>query len=513
MALDPIEALLRRIRKGGHWPPESEVKAWRAVKTWRAFLEADRPTLKRLADWTDDGREMKVDPLPERIAEAWADHLFGEELTVTAANDQDTARLEELIDENDLTEEARAAEREFVIAEGEGWWRVYVDEEVADVPLLEWHSRASVAPLFIGPRLKAVALISVLEGPGNTQGARNAIYRHFEIHADARVLHVVHRGTKDRLGGEVPLEDHPDTEELALTLGDGQQWEHGLPMLMGRIVNRRARDPRLGRSEYDGIRDYLMDLNEAVTIAAENARLTAKKRVVVPEGALRRSPAGNRLAGGADLVDRGDGQLVPRAGGAVRSFDAGEDVLVADPLDAELGKAADPFRVLEYSFDADALIAHKRDLIESAVTRVGLTPQWIGIRTGDGDGYAASGTALRLRLIPTDKGGRGKARAWDRELPRILSLLQQIDALPEDDGGLGNGWAEPEARPTVSRANPLPVDELEEAQVEATLVGAGARSVETSVRRQHPAWSDDEVRDEVARIKAEKPAGGIPGLA
>jgi hypothetical protein len=62
------------------------------------------------------------------------------------------------------------------------------------------------------------------------------------------------------------------------------------------------------------------------------------------------------------------------------------------------------------------------------------------------------------------------------------------------------------SRPASTRANPLPTDELEEATIESTLVGAGVRSKETSVRAQHPEWSDDEVNAELDRIKAEAPA-------
>jgi hypothetical protein len=315
---------------------------------------------------------------------------------------------------------------------------------------------------------------------------------------------VLFKGSRGRIGQTVPLETRPDLEELATALGasngKGQVWDHGLPMLMGRIVNRRGRDVTLGVSDYDLIFDQLLDLNEATTIAGENVRLTAKRRVVVPEEAVQ--PAA------PELVDNGDGLLVPAPFSLERPiFDAGEDVLTVSRLDRELGAGSSaPFTVLEYTYDALPLIAHKRDIVETATTRVGLTPQYLGVVADQGDGFAASGTALRLRLIPTTRGGRGKARPWDSDYPRILSLMARLDALSEEQGGFGRSWRDAVTPPAVERGNPLPHDEVEDAGVESTLVAAGVRSVKTSVKAQHPDWTGAQVDEEVAAIKADRPA-------
>lgn len=504
MPFDPIDELLNRLEsRGGQWPPRAFEPAWKQVREWRAFLETDRPALAAIAGWTDTDRPYKADPLPERIAEAWSDHLWGEDPDVTPANDTDTGLLQDLVDGNELPDELRAGER-ICAGEGEVWWRLGVDEDLADVPLIEWHPRTSVAPLFIGRRLAAAALVTVLDGPGAGDGRSRVIYRHFEVHGPGLARHVLYRGTKGRLGEEVDLDRHPETEGL------DPEWRHGLDMLMGRIVNRRGRRFDLGRSEYHGIRDYLLELNEALTIGGENMRLTAKKRAVVDESVMAPD---DQLP---DSIERfqespfGDGLRIPVARARFR---AGDDVLVASNLDRELGRdSTGMFKILEYSYDAEALIAHKRDLVESALTRVGLTPQWVGVITGGADGYALTGTALRARLIPTDKAGRGKARPWDEALPKILSLAAQIDALPVEQGGFGRAWTAPADLPGVERANPLPTDEVEDAQVESTLLSAGGRSRETSVRRQHPEWSDDDVAAELERIAAEHPAGGAFGL-
>jgi hypothetical protein len=471
----------------------------------RALLEGDREALREMAGWPRD-RPYKVDPLGGLIADAWADHLWGDDPTVTPAAESDVGLLDALLEGNgDLTGDLHAAER-IVAGEGEAWWRVYVDREVADVPLLEWHPRDSVIPLYVGRRLMAVALVTELTGTG-----RGPVWRHLEVHVDGAVEHVLFRGTKTKLGQARPLEDHAELAELADGLdenGDRMAWDHGLPMLMGRITNGRRRIRSLGElgvSDLYGIRDELLSINEAKAIGDENMRLTAKRRVVVPESAL--TNAGEPPFKG-DLIDRGDGVLVPSSSGAGR-FDAGEDVLVSSNLDSELGRSPDGvFKVLEYSFDAAPLIEWKRDLIETALTRAGLTPQYVGVMTGQGDGYAISGTALRLRLIPTTRAGRGKARPWDDQLPRVLALMAGLDTLPLEDGGFGRGWADAFTMPAVERAIETPQDEMEQSTVESTLVSARVRSRRTSIRSQHPDWTEEQVDEELAAIDADGAAGG-----
>jgi hypothetical protein len=487
---DAVQLLLDRATGDGTWPPKSEAKHWQHVLTYRAIYESDKDRLMVIHDWKpEDAGRYRVDALPERIALAWADHLYGEDPTITPAADQDSTLLDPIVSGefvSDLREAAAAN-----VGEGEQWWRVYVDHDVADVPLLEWHSRLEVLPLFVGSKLKAAALVTELEGATEREK-----WRHLEVHADGFVEHLLYRGDDNRLGERVPLGSHPETEGLP------DRWDHGLPMLMGRVYNGRhyRGAGKLGRSEYVPIIDQLLDLNEAASIGARNMRLTARKRLVVPETAVTPQTIGPKAE---NLVDRGDGTFDKVPSAEWRE----DDLIVAPTLDREMGRdpAAD-YKVLEYAFDAEPLIAWKIDLVETALTRIGLTGQWVGVRTGGQDGYAITGTALRLRLVPTTKAGHGKAKQWDDVLPRILSLMAQVDQLPESNGGFGRAWTDPTTPPSVERADPLPVDPVEDAQVESTLVGAKVRSTRTSVKAQHPDWSDDEVDTELEEIRGDQPA-------
>jgi len=479
----------RVLRENQPWPLKSERDVVRQLKAWIAMRESDREALRQVAGWPWDPREREyhVDPLPEQLGRAFADLLFGEDPSIEPAAPGDQKRLEAIVEENELSDELHWGEQ-ICFSEGEVWLRTFSDPEIADVPLLEVHSRLAVLPLFAGRVLKAAAIVSELEGP-DAKGVETAVYRHFELHVEGRVENVLYRGRKDNLGSRVDLGAHEETAGMI------EVWSHDLPgMLLERIPHRRGRNRRLGTSGFDGIKDTLLDLNEAVTIGAENARLTLKKRVVVPEGSVQ---APER----EELVDRGDGSMQPIAG----KFDTAEDVLVASALDRELGRSSDVFKVLEYSFDADAHLAWEKHLVERGSSRVGLTVAYLGVDQGE-QGTAQTGTALRMRLIPTTSAARGVARPWKMRLPRVLTLMQALDGSRPQFGGFGRPWEDALDPPSVELTDPLPEDPVEEDARHAANVSAGIESIERSIRDRHPDWDDKQVEDELEKIRADKKA-------
>lgn len=505
--LQPIEQLVAHItRDDGKWPMECEEPILRKLNTWAAIYENDRDQWKKIAGWQNEqGRPYKIDPLGERIADAWAAYLWGEDPRVLAGDENDQEMIDQLLGLDPAggggvllaSELERAAG--VAVAEGEVWARIYTDSTVAPRPLLEWHSRRCIVPLWVGSRLVAAALVTEL--PDMPDDGDDE-FRHFEVHAPGVVVNLLYRGTDTKLGHRVELTDHPASAVL------DEVWQHGLPgMLLERIPNRLRRTTRLGVSDYEGILDFLTDLNEVATIGSVNMRLTARKRAVISSAV-------------ADAQrNTTDETLTPEEPGLLHAkkvrFDPAEDVFVEDALDAELGRSgSSPYRVLEYSFDAEPLIAWQRNLIENALSRAALTGQYVG--AGDPNvGYAISGTAIRLRLIPTDKAGRAKARYWEDGLPRILANMVRLDALPMEKGGFGRAWTNPEATPVVQRQPGLPVDGLEEAQRHSLLISAGVESIESAVRDLHSDWDEERVQAEVEAIRADKRAvtpGGAGSL-
>lgn len=519
-----------------------------AVELYRAIRETDTTVLKARAEWDAD-RDYVPDPLGPKISEAFADMLFAEDPVFTAAQTmqqrraqqaairaqaaKDTAAraagqqvpppmpvdpegstfptdepdntdlesgnrpsesdqtdeavnqnpqgdqelLTNIVEANDMPSELHQAE-EVCSSEGEVWWRIYVDQGQSDYPIVEWLSRAQVRPLFRGNRIIAAAIVDEIHREEMTDQWR--VWRYVQIQATGVVRNLLYMGTPQQLGMPVDLESRPETATLE------EEWHHNIGILAGRIPNKLGRDKRYGISDYRNVTDLLFSLNEGTTIGHENMRLTAKKRVIIPREALSE-----------------DG-----------TFDASEDVIVVDtPMDDQLGganvNANGRFTVLEYSYDSQALIEAKLDMIATILNRVGIVAEMgAGGNTrgsgGAGGGAAAlSGTALRMRLIPTTLASNGKGRWWDDALPKIIMRCQQIDAMPVEEGGFGRPWHISDEPPTIERSEPLPSDETEETQRHVQAVGGEIESRRTAISDLHADWTDAQVQEELAQIQYE----------
>lgn len=465
-------------------------KSLRDIATWVAMRESDRDELRSLISWPAD-REYRVDPLPDRIAQSFSDLLFGEDPTFIAPADGDQDSLDDIVEENDLPSELRRWASD-ASSEGEIWWRIYVDKNMSHRPIIEAHSRLDVIPYFVGRRIAAAAFVSdIIDEKVMIEGQlATVVWRHIEIQTEGYSRNLLYRGSLAGLGVPVPLTDRVEVEDLP------EEWPHDLPyMLAGRIPNKLGRDWRIGISDYQGIKDLLLDLNEARSIMAENARNTMKSRMIVPTSALDE-----------------DG-----------NFDAGTDVIPAESTDnVDLGgNNKGPFAVLEYTYQAAPIIEHIDSLVSTALTRVGLAEQF----TGGGrqmEGQSFSGTALRTRMIPTTLAASGKARFFDDAVPKILRCAAAVDSLPSEKGGCGNSWSNVSDLPSMERSDVLPEDAGEETNRHVAAVGGEIESVETAVRAMHKDWSDKDVEDELQRIKDDRdefgigapkppPPGGIPG--
>lgn len=495
MAREDADQLQEIIEKQQSVTTVHERTVQNDIEKYAALRESNRDKLRAIKKWNRE-RDYLVDPLPERIAEAFADFLFGEDPIFTAADNvddkpepvaeaepsddrplkevgeddaagSDQDRLDDIVDANNLPSELHTATT-VLVSEGEVWWRIYKDEAQSDFPIIEWHSRAHVRPLFRGRKLVAAAFISDIYT--ETIEDNLVVWKYVEVQTEGYVRNLLYKGINNQLGSLVNLKDRPETADLV------EDWDHGLGMLSGRIANKFGRDRRFGISTFKGIEDLLFSLNEATTIGHENARLTLKRRLAIPREALNSS--GN--------------------------FDAGEDVLVMDdPLDEELGgnKSSGKFAVLEYSFDAQALITYKDSLSSTILTRVGLARQLTDPNTNEGS--AASGTALRVRLIPTTMAAKGLARPVDDNLPRVVMLTQQLDSLAKEQGGFGRAWKKAGEPPVIERSDPLPIDETEETNRHAVAVSSEFESRETAIEALHPDWTPQQVQDELDKIFSE----------
>lgn len=495
--------LIAKIEAEKRWPPPFDHDAFSEIARRAAFREGDEAALRVAHKWNEK-RDYVVDPIGDRVSTAKADLLFGEDPRIRANKDTDQGNLDRIIEASDLPSELHYAEQ-IRSSEGEVWWRLEAgDPEVLTCPVPTFHSREVVVPLYVGPTLIAAAFVSEFEDPTQTsRTTAKTIWRHLEIQTAGRIENRLYRGTKDTLGPGKNLDDFSATQGL------DPIWDHGLPgLLCGRVIYRRGRERHLGRSVFEGTEHLMLALNEAMTIGVENVRLVAKKRIVVPGKAVSR-----RDPDLPDSVDAGDGQRLPVSSA---TWDAGEDVIVAgDDLDTALGKEAgsDVFKVLEYDFDAEALIAWQDKLVKVLASRSGLTVQFLGEGAAAGEGTAETGTALRVRLLPATSSARGSGRAWDDALPLMLMYAQLLDAAPLGAGGFARTWSAAGERPSADRQDPLPRDETEEFARHSTATGGPVESIETAIHELHPDWDDEQIAKEVKAIRVDiQTANSFTGL-
>lgn len=468
------ERLFQKLEQGALTPHWRRDPAVRDLERWIALHDRDKRMLQKMAGWTDPGRPYKADPLPARISGSFADYLYGEDPIINARQETDQPQLDNIILGNDFNQ-ALWDGVDMQSSEGETYWRIYVDKGAADVPIIDWHSRTMTVPMFRGRNLLACAFISRV----NTFDDDN-IWWFVEVHEDEEVHNRLYRQVRSGdeseetmplgIGAEEPLTRAVETEDLRPV------WEHGLPMLAGRVPNGLGRDKRVGISDYRGIEDLLLDLNEAHTIDSENFRLAGKKRAVMPE----------RYATESGTIDAGEEIFFTKEGWE-EEMESGE---------------AGPFKLLEYSYDGVSSIARKEDLAGTALTRVGLTRVMSDPASADTSGNAPSGAAWAMRLIPTKLAAKGKTRRWDGAVPYILELGMEVDQLAQERGGFGRSYADT-TLPSHERGSILPEDDEEKIRRVSLQYTGGLISLESALKELHPRWSDKLLQDEAERIRKE----------
>lgn len=443
----------------GRYPVPRESKVRDQIIVHRAFRESNKDLL-RPAGWSkgmteNDGvRDYIVDPLGERIPQVWSDMLFGEEPSFIPVESGDANRMAEMVNANDLTSELQRAE-EICSSEGEVWWRVMQDDTLGHARV-EWHSRMVVVPLWVGTKAVAVAYVSELERTDKV------VWRYVEIHEAGWVTRLLYEGrvNVDKIGEARGLDARPETQDWEA------EWNHGFDMLAGRVVNRLGTDPKFGISDYAGLEDLLLALNETTTIGQENARLTAKQRAILPQRFL--DTQGN--------------------------FPRGAEILVATEVDQDPEKVKNQVAMVEFEFDANALIAYIEHITDRILTRARVAPQLVGRHTEG----AQTGPALRARVLDSILAAQGKGKPWDDQVPHQLRLMIQIER-----DIMGIPWAKTNEDPTFRRTEALPEDAESKARRLAIEINAEMLSRKTAIAMAHPEWDAQRVQAEVDQIMKE----------
>jgi hypothetical protein len=532
------------------WPPADIAPYHRDQAAWAAWWSGDRD---KLAEHTDGGglsnrrrfwarRRPTGDathataqlhaPLAADIASTSADLLFGEppdllvpdiglarayerraagqtppageQLTPWPATGLSTSdvvvaqdRLDELADALGLANRLLEA-GEVCAATGGVYLRPVWDTAAADHPLLTVVDAEHGVPDFRYGQLVAVTFTEEVHRDGAGAGT---VWRHLERHEPGIILHGLYVGTKEMLGRQVPLGDHPSTAGLLPEIAVPVEITGGRPGIMPRFVpnvlpNRRHRRYPIGRADIAGCEPFLDALDEAWSSWMRDLRL-GQARLVVPDEFL--SPVGYRPGS-----ERRFSGYQPVGGpGAPLGFDVDTELFTGLNI-ADLERINDPVKMVQFAIRVAEHEQTTTALTEQIISTAGYSPQTFGLQI---EGRAESGTALRIRENKTWRTQGRKQRYWQ---PRLSETLQTLLALDR----VVFGRATPVVRPMIGWQE-LADDPQGTANWVNTLATARAASIETRVRLAQPQLDDDQVAAEVQRIKSEEGLGlpdPTPGL-
>lgn len=463
--LNVISAANAHVLGRHAWPPPGQREVWNRIDLWAAFRRSDEAAIKQHAGvpWA---RRYIQGPVPRLIARAKGNLLYGEPCDVAPASESDVANMDRICRENAIAD-GHSAElhRAAVIAssEREVWGRIVVAPQLLDVPIIEFCSRRHVIPRFAGRFVVGATFVKEWQ-----EGARR-VWRLLEHYDAGTIKSELYLGTPNLLGAEVSLDSFDPTkgvEQLVLTGFDR-------PLCVF-IPNALDGDPCGGYSDYQGLEERFLAVNEAATVAQENLRLAGQQRALVDARYTR------------------NGKLLP-----------GHDVWVRSSESAVAGDAGKALQVIDYDFKGQAITEYTDSLIDATLSFGGASPQLVGRSV---DGGALSGTALRLKLTHSLMEAAGTGGFFDRGVQRLVRMAAVIDSRPVGQGGFGRRWATPDEDPSITRGDGLPRDDMEAAQWLVLAFGAEAISLEERVRWLHPDWRQNKLDEEVARLRAEEKA-------
>jgi hypothetical protein len=316
------------------------------------------------------------------------------------------------------------------------------------------------------------------------------VWRLLERHEPGSIAYGLYKGDVDTLGMQMALDDHPDAAacvqrvdksgKTVWLVDENGAMATGIPRLLvtympnvgpSRAWERIPDAKPFGRSDFAGIEPLMGSLDEAWTSWMRDLRL-GKARIMLPQSMLET-----------------DG---PGQGGV---FDLDREVFVQlNMLDEGSGSAitANQFaiRVEEHERTCAAL---RGQILSSA----GYSAQSFG----DEGNVAVTATEVAAREKQS-LTTRGLKILYQRPaLLEVLTTMLHVDAVHCGATGI-----DPAAELTASWPQAVQPDPEATARALSLLESAGAISTWMKVKQLHPEWDDEQVAEEVARIREDKTA-------
>lgn len=402
-------------------------------------------------------KKPRIEAEGNKVAQAWLENTFNDDLHATFLEGQEVCS-----------------------ALGGVFYRTVWDEEVNDDQA--WidivHPDAAI-PTFRHNILTSVIFWRVLRDEGD------AVVRHLEQHdlLTDTIAHGVYVGDQVRLGQPDALSNFPELSPVTAAVNSsglivlpdlpkGAQTVTYIPNIrpnrMWRWVPGAA---PIGRSDYQGIEPAMDALDEAYSSWMRDVRL-AKSRLMVPTSYLQTKGPGQPAI--AD-VDRE--VFIPM------NFLAG----TADKATIEANQFK--IRFQEHQATCDRL---KQEAVQGA----GYSPQTFGEQSTSGGTVTATEIEDRQRRTLMT---RGKKLHYVR--PRMEDILYSLTAVQASV--FGQRGLTP-VRPNLVFPDAVLPSPQELAQTALALSNAKAASLQTLVGMVHPDWDQEQIDEEVVRIKDEE---------
>ena len=454
------------IAEGKPWPPEDADEKARLeehARNWQVYAGLHDVVMPRYAAYlSDQAKDSRKQPIildwPALATGSYISLLLGEEPEVIAG------------DRKDLPE--RSDEQVFIDVSRYGLG-IYEVSDSGIQALSPENCYLITTPGNI-QRYQAIVFFAAWKETTEKAGQKEVHeYVKFTIHSISKIQHVVYEIKDGKLAGPLELGYFPAYATLK-TAADGSQEPPVDDMLVVVVQNKLSSERYYGQSDYS---PAVLTLTEHLErLFAQRAEVLAKftsPTPVVPESAA--------------VFDHAKQEWVFKPGNAIIT-QPGDTQPALMVWQAELG-AVD--RAIEQAMD---------QLLQMLqLSRV--------LLAGQGQGTAESGTALRIRLIPTLAKVSRYARAAERSIPKILNLWSQLHppAIPIESI-------------TVNMQDGIPEDPVEIAQVAQFWDAMGAISMERKLELQGLKEGSDAFTKELERLRAAQPAAPeapvveLPGL-
>ena len=389
------------VADGRPWPPEDADEAVRLKE--HAFMRQIYNGLHEkvfpryiayLADQSKDSKKQKIIlDWPELATDSYLNLLLGEEPEIVAGNRDDLPAL--------------PTDQAFIDVSRYGIGLFEVSD--AGIQALNPENCYIIVTPGNIQKPQAFVFFHIWKEKDVQNGKEKEIeYIKFTVHQPGKIRHLIFlispgaglTKSEKKLSGPLPLGNFPAYSDLEVD-ADGYQYPPVEDMLVVAIQNKLSSERYYGQSDY---KPSIISLIESLELLfAQRAEVLAKftnPTPVVPESAT--------------VFDHSKEEWVYKPGQAIitKPGDPSPSLMV---WQAELG-AVD--RAIEQSMD---------QLLQMLqLSRV--------LLAGQGQGTAESGTALRIRLIPTLSKVSKYARAAEKAIPAVLHLWSQLhppEILPE----------------------------------------------------------------------------------